>query len=39
MVKGRSGTLCVRATTAAITLSGVIMAMGAPVKWGFAGLI
>ncbi|MEZ5411227.1 MAG: hypothetical protein R2761_24570 [Acidimicrobiales bacterium] len=24
----------VRATTTAITLSGVILAMGAPVKWG-----
>ncbi len=36
--------LCVRATTAAVTLSGLIMAMGAPVKWGLrvstlAGLI
>ena len=35
MVKNRSGMLCVRATTAAVTLSGLILAMGAPVKWGF----
>ena len=44
MVKGRSGMLCVRATTTVVTLSGLILAMGAPVKWGFrtgapAGLI
>lgn len=35
MVKSRTGMMCVRATTAAITLSGLILAMGAPVKWGF----
>lgn len=34
MVNGRSATLYLRATTAVITLSGAMLAMGAPVKWG-----
>ena len=34
MVANRSRMLCVRATTTAVTLSGLILAMGAPVKWG-----
>lgn len=29
------GYIAVRATTTAITMSGLILAMGAPVKWGF----
>ena len=31
----RRGRALVRATTTAITLSGLVLAMGAPVKWGF----